>query len=75
MFGIRPTGLKRFEMTPRLPKEWPSMALRKIKAFGEDFDIEVSRLEDGCLDVRVMSAGKPLARKTIKDGGKLDVKF
>ena len=75
MFGIRPTGLKRFEMTPRLPKEWPSMALRNIKAFGEDFDIEVSRLEDGCLDVRVMSAGKPLARKTIKDGGKIDVKF
>lgn len=51
------------------------MALRNIKAFGEDFDIEVSRLEDGCLDVRVMSAGKPLARKTIKDGGKIDVKF
>ncbi len=75
MFGIRPTGLKRFEMTPRLPKEWPSMALRNIKAFGEDFDIEVSRLEDGRLDVRVMSAGKPLARKTIKDGGKIDVKF
>lgn len=51
------------------------MALRNIKAFGEDFDIEVSRLEDGRLDVRVMSAGKPLARKTIKDGGKIDVKF
>lgn len=75
MFGIRPTGLKRFEMTPRLPKEWPSMALRNIKAFGENFDIEVSRRDDGRLDVRVISAGEHLIHKTINDGGKFDVKF
>ncbi len=32
MFGIRPTGLKSFTFTPRLPSEWNSMNLRKIKS-------------------------------------------
>ncbi|MBJ2176055.1 six-hairpin glycosidase-like protein [Aureibaculum sp. A20] len=43
MFGIIPTGLKSFKLTPRLPKEWNEMALKHIKAFGEDFSIEIKR--------------------------------
>jgi len=42
MFGINPTGLNSFTIMPRLPKEWDTMALRKIKAFGQNFDVEVS---------------------------------
>lgn len=34
LFGIEPTGLHSFTMTPRLPKAWPSMALKNIRAFG-----------------------------------------
>lgn len=34
LFGIEPTGLRSFTMTPRLPKTWPSMALKNIRAFG-----------------------------------------
>ncbi|MBC3872498.1 glucosidase family protein [Undibacterium flavidum] len=34
LFGIEPTGLRSFTMTPRLPKAWPSMALKNIRAFG-----------------------------------------
>jgi hypothetical protein len=43
LFGIRPTGLHSFDCTPRLPKEWPSMALNHIRAFGSDFNLTVSR--------------------------------
>jgi hypothetical protein len=43
MFGINPTGLNSFTIMPRLPKGWDKMALRKIKAFGQNFDIEVVR--------------------------------
>jgi len=43
MFGINPTGLDSFSCLPRLPNEWNEMALRDIKAFGKDFDLEVTR--------------------------------
>ncbi len=43
LFGIRPTGLRSFSFTPRLPDNWDHMNLRKIRAFGSDFDIEVKR--------------------------------
>lgn len=43
MFGMKATGLDSFSLIPRLPKGWNEMALRKIKAFGRDFDIEVKR--------------------------------
>lgn len=34
LFGIEATGLRSFTMTPRLPKAWPKMALKNIRAFG-----------------------------------------
>ena len=34
LFGIRPTGLRSFTCTPRLPKNWENMALRKLRYFG-----------------------------------------
>lgn len=43
LFGIRPTGLRSFDVTPRLPDEWTSMALRNVHAFGDVFDLEISR--------------------------------
>ena len=45
MFGLRPTGLRSFSLTPRLPEGWDAMALRHVKAFGSDFDIEVKPLD------------------------------
>ena len=44
LFGIVPRGLNRFECTPGLPKNWEQMALRKIKAFGRTFDLQVRRI-------------------------------
>ena len=51
IFGIRPTGLHSFTLTPRLPQEWGYMYLRKIKAFDSDFDIEVIRKPNNKLQV------------------------
>jgi hypothetical protein len=46
LFGIVPTGLDSFEFTPRLPKAWPKMALRDVRAFGGSWDLVVERLGD-----------------------------
>ncbi len=43
MFGIIPTGFSSFTLQPRLPEHWNKMALRNVKAFNQNFDIEVKR--------------------------------
>lgn len=57
MFGIRPTGFRSFLVSPRLPEGWDRMALRNIRAFGSDFDIEVVRGDAGKLLVNVTENG------------------
>ena len=51
LFGIRPTGLHSFTVSPRLPKAWPEMSLRHIRICGGDFDLRVYR--DGKQKTRV----------------------
>ena len=60
LFGIRPTGLRSFQLTPRLPREWNYMNLRDIRAFGTEMDIEVKRLDSGKIEVKVING------KTVK---------
>ena len=43
MFGIRPTGFRSFTMQPSFPEEWEGITLRKVRAFGGDFDIRCER--------------------------------
>lgn len=74
LFGIRPTGLKSFTFTPRLPAEWDKMNLRKIKAFGATFDIEVTR-ENGKQSVAIKAGGKTLMHKIFKEGEVISVKL
>lgn len=69
LFGIRPTGLHSFTVAPRLPAEWNEMALRRIHAFGSEFDIRVVRLDSGKLKVTVEKAGKTVWSKKIEAGG------
>ncbi len=52
LFGLRPTGLRSFTLTPRLPKDWDAMTLRHVKSFGSDFDIDV-RAVDGMVRITV----------------------
>ena len=57
LFGILPTGLDSFECTPWLPKAWPRMALRDLRAFGRAWDLVVERAGDQ-QQVTVRSGGK-----------------
>jgi hypothetical protein len=56
MFGIRPTGLHVFSITPRLPATWPSMALKNVHAFGTVFDLKVARASGQRLKVTLHRA-------------------
>lgn len=53
MFGIRPTGFRSFTVTPRLAEGWSQMSLKHIRAFGGDFDLEVSRITGDKLELRL----------------------
>lgn len=43
IFGINPTGLNSFTISPWLPNGWNYMRLKNVKAFNNTFDIEVTR--------------------------------
>jgi cellobiose phosphorylase len=72
LFGIRPTGLHSFDLTPRLPKSWPLMKMRHINAFERDFDITVERV-DKKLKITVSDKKKVLVNKVIKDGDTINI--
>lgn len=74
LFGIRPTGLRSFELTPRLPQEWDYMNLNKVRAFESDFDIRVSR-SGKRLHVEVLEGGKAVLKKNIEEGTTLEVRL
>ena len=74
VFGIVPTGLASFECTPWLPKAWPRMALRDMRAFGHTWDLLVER--DGEQQkVTVTSAGKAVLSATGPAGKTYSVTF
>lgn len=58
LFGVRPTGLRSFDLTPNMPAAWECMSLRRIRAFDADFDIAVVREAGGKLRITVTQAGK-----------------
>ena len=58
LFGIRPAGLRSFDLTPGMPSAWERMSLRRIRAFDADFDISVGREAGGKLRITVTQAGK-----------------
>ncbi len=74
LFGIRPTGLKSFSFTPRLPAAWPKMRIRHIHAFDRDFDIAVERVA-GQLKITVAEGDKIRISRMIRDGETVPVSF
>lgn len=67
MFGIRPVGLHAFQLTPRLPKDWPAISLRNVHAFGGTFSLAITR--DGeKLKVELTRDGQPPITEEIADG-------
>ncbi|RTE53971.1 six-hairpin glycosidase-like protein [Arenibacter aquaticus] len=75
MFGIVPTGLKSFECTPRLPKEWEHMSLKNIKAFGEDFNIEVKRSGKKLMVYFTDNRTNKVVKRRIAEGKKIAFEF
>ncbi len=75
IFGIRPTGLNNFTITPRLPKEWPVMSLKKIHTFNSDFDVNVKRENDKIHVVITDSEKKVIVDKLVKEGASLEVEI
>jgi hypothetical protein len=73
IFGIRPTGLHTFTLTPRLPQSWPGMSLKKIHVFNSDFDISIKR-ENAKIHVVINDSEKNvIVDKLIKEGASLEV--
>jgi hypothetical protein len=68
VFGIVPTGLDSFECTPWLPKAWPRMALRDVRAFGRAWDLVVER--EGALQKVTVSIGGAVVMTGIGPAGK-----
>jgi hypothetical protein len=75
IFGIRPTGFRSFTFSPRLPSEWNNMALRKVRAFNSDFDIEVNRGKGNNISIAVKEKGKTIYKKSIKEGAILNIQL
>lgn len=74
MFGMRPAGFNSFLCAPRLPRGWKSMKLKSIHAFGQVFDLLVSRSEEK-LQVVIISDGRAVYSRRIKDGETLLVQL
>ncbi|MNG15070.1 hypothetical protein D3C84_988700 [compost metagenome] len=74
LFGIRPTGLHSFNLTPRLPKSWPVMKLRNIYAFGHNFDLTVERVNKK-LKITLSEGKKILINKIIKEGDTINMQI
>lgn len=76
LFGIRPTGLRSFDLTPSLPSSWDDMSLSAIKAFGGDFSIDIHRVAPEKINVKVTGAdGRKILDRTIKPGTTVRVKL
>ncbi|SDX73599.1 hypothetical protein [Paenibacillus sp. CF384] len=73
VFGIKPTGLDSFTCAPQLPAEGPTMNLRSIRAFGRNFDLHVSRM-DNRLHIQVDVHGAALTYECLP-GEKIEVVF
>jgi hypothetical protein len=73
LFGIRPTGLRSFELKPSLPSEWDAISLYNIKAFGSDFSLNVTRREGGKLEITVTPTGGAVKKYLIRNGQSLKV--
>ncbi len=66
MFGFRPTGLNKFTLTPRMPKDWNFMNLKNIKAFNKSFDVNLKRNKND-IEIELIIGSKRIFKK-IKNG-------
>lgn len=75
MFGIRPTGMRSFELKVEIPADWEFANLRHIRAFGADFDIEAKRTANGKMQIKVSEQGGKVQTYNVKSGTLIKVKL
>lgn len=73
LFGIRPTGLRSFTVTPQLPSGWNEASLDHVRAFGSDFNISLHRLKGDKTEVRISGKGIKTKTYTAPKGGSVSV--
>ncbi len=66
LFGIIPTKFDKFTCSPRLPADWNYMKLKNIKAFNNNFDINVER--DGNNTKVQLAIGNRIIAERLWDG-------
>ncbi len=74
LFGIRPTGLKSFAITPQLPDEWNFMKLKKVHGFQKQFDVNISRAGNN-IRITVTSEGMSVFDKLVPNGSTQIITF
>ena len=75
MFGIRPTGMRSFELKVEIPSDWEFARLKHIRAFGTDFDIEAERTVNGKMKITVSEQGGKVQTFNVKPGTLINVKL
>ncbi len=73
MLGINPTGMREFELVPRLPEAWDTLSLEHMHAFGGDVSILVQRIEKKGLSLTVMDGEKVVTKARVGPGEKVRV--
>ena len=68
LFGIRPVGLRSFDLTPSLPQAWNRVELRRIRAFGSEFDLRIERTDGGRLRVTLSEQDRKPVVFRIREG-------
>ena len=74
LMGIRPEGFDKFSFSPKLPDNWNAMALRNVKAFNHNFDIEVKR-ESNKLLIKVFNKEDIFVNTQIENGESIVIKL
>ena len=75
MFGIRPTGMRSFELKVEIPSDWEFARLKHIRAFGTDFDVEAERRANGKMQITVREQGGKVQTFNVKAGTLINVKL
>ncbi|MBK8700427.1 MAG: hypothetical protein IPN29_13215 [Saprospiraceae bacterium] len=74
LFGIRPTGLNSFTVTPRLPDGWDFMSIKNEHGFGKLYNIDVKR-ESGQMRLTITAGGITVIDRLITVASTQIIKF
>lgn len=74
LLGFRATGFRSFTLTPQMPKGWNTYSFKNVYACTDQpMDIEVTRLGDKRLKVKVSREGKIISESNVTAGQTLRI--